>query len=99
MYFLLPAYADSHARLPKSYGGQGVLPVVECVAGIRRSLATRNEGGYASTPACQSTLYGGQGFRPTKNLEAPWASPVGLHKFCFASQKTYVNTLNELIYS
>ncbi len=23
MYFLLPAYADSHARLPKSYGGQG----------------------------------------------------------------------------
>ncbi len=51
MYFLLPAYADSHDRLPKSYGGQGILPVVECVAGIRRSSATRNEGGYASAPA------------------------------------------------
>ncbi len=51
----------------------------KCVVGIHRSSATWNEGGYASAPTCQSTLCGGQGFRPTKNVEVPRASPVRLH--------------------
>ncbi len=94
MYFLLPAYADSHARLTKSYGGQGlclwlnalrvsaVVPQHGTKADMLRRVSPDEESGGAM-PACRQA----------------WASPVGLHKFCFASQKTYVNTLNELIYS
>lgn len=69
MYFLLPAYADSHARLPEYF--------------VWRAGVSPDEESGGAMPACRQA----------------GASPVGLHKFCFASQKTYVNTLNELIYS